>query len=192
NIDHEISDFLRDDYIAKHVDSDNPYELEQHFKSLTKELCDVCLPAFRNRCIKLICDDRLAWNSKYLDSLFRLFPQLFTAEPEIVHILELLSKSKSIDLLHSFPNWLKFTLESRDNKQLLQKKIPSLCETWYTTITSTTQKGKNNIIIFMYQQISAISFIFKKRHNIYKQLTKVIEKRIANISIQWLLQSTSL
>ncbi|CAG8804929.1 33156_t:CDS:2, partial [Gigaspora margarita] len=40
NINREISDFLRDDYISKHVISDNPYELKQHYKSLTKELCD--------------------------------------------------------------------------------------------------------------------------------------------------------
>ncbi|CAG8470531.1 17412_t:CDS:2, partial [Cetraspora pellucida] len=192
NVDPEIIDFLRDDYISKNVDSDNPCELEEHFKSLNKELCDVCSPAFRNKFIKLICDDRSKWNSKYLDSLYRLFPQLFITEPEILHILELFSKSKSIDLLQVFPKWLEFVLNSRDNKQLLPKNILPLCVTWYTTIISTTQKEKNNIIIFMYQQLSAISFVFKKRSDIYKQqLAKIIETRIANISTQCLLQSTS-
>ncbi|CAG8794085.1 33402_t:CDS:2, partial [Gigaspora margarita] len=39
NMDCEISNFLRDD-VSKCVDSDNPYDLDQHFKSFTKELCD--------------------------------------------------------------------------------------------------------------------------------------------------------
>ncbi|CAG8529977.1 19075_t:CDS:2, partial [Dentiscutata erythropus] len=190
NVDFEIGNFLRDDYISKHVDSDNPCELEEHFKSLTKELCDVCSPAFRNKFIKLICDDGSTWNSKYLDSLYRLFPQLFTEESEILNMLELLSKSKSIDLLQAFPKWLKFILISREN---LQRKISLLCVTWYKTITSTTQQGKNNIIIFMYEQLLAISFVFKKRSDIYKQqLAKIIEMRITNISNQWLLQSISI
>ncbi|CAG8772926.1 3359_t:CDS:2, partial [Dentiscutata erythropus] len=188
NIDREISDFMCDNYISKNVDFNNPYELEQNFKSFTKDLCDVCSQTFRT----LICNNELAWNPKYLDSLFRLFPQLFTAEPETLHILELLSKSKSIGLLQAFPKWLKFVLDSRDNKQLLHEKISPHYVTWYTTITSTTKRKNIHFIIFMYQQLSAISFIFKKRPKIYEQqLAKIIETRIANISSQWLLQSTS-
>ncbi|CAG8468055.1 14638_t:CDS:2 [Dentiscutata erythropus] len=40
SIDCEISDFMCDNYISKNVDFNNPYEFEQHFKSITKDLYD--------------------------------------------------------------------------------------------------------------------------------------------------------
>ncbi|CAG8450996.1 12083_t:CDS:2, partial [Cetraspora pellucida] len=188
NIDNDISGLLCD-LISKDIESDNPCELEQHFKSFSGDIRDGCLTAFRNRFTNIILNNDFTWNSACLNSFFMLFSQLFTTESEVVQVLELLSKSKNIDLLHKFPNWLKIAWESKDNKQL-HKKIPSICEVWYSNITSTSQKGQN-IVSLMYKQLSEISFIFKRRPDIYKQLIEIIEKRIANISIQLLLQSTS-
>ncbi|CAG8444408.1 26262_t:CDS:10 [Dentiscutata erythropus] len=196
NMDQEIREFLGEN-ISKNLNSNNPCMLEHHFKSLTEDLQVECVSAFRKDFKKFMYNIGSTWNAKDSESMFRLFSQLFTSEPDIVEILDLLSKSTNLYLLQSFPKWLKSVLELKDNIRLSNNNISSnnissICNTWYSSIIAAMiQEGQNNIVIAIYKQLSSLSFILEKRFDIYKRLLSIIEKRISNIPIDWFLRSTS-
>ncbi|KAF0511754.1 e3 ubiquitin-protein ligase [Gigaspora margarita] len=196
NMSQEIREILGD-AICKNLNSNNPCILEYYYKSLTEDLRVECASAFQKEFKKLMYNSGSTWNVKDSESMFQLFSQLFVSEPDIVEILDLLSKSTNLCLLQSFPKWLKSALELKDNIQLLNKNISSnsissICDRWYSSIIDAIiQEGQNNIIIVMYKQLSAISFILEKKFDLYKRLLGIIEKRISNIPIDWFLQSTS-
>ncbi|CAG8757666.1 931_t:CDS:1, partial [Dentiscutata heterogama] len=195
-MDKEIREFLGEN-ICKTLNSNNPCILEHHFESLNEDLQVECASAFRKEFKKFMYNSGSTWNVKDSESMFRLFSQLFISESDIVEILDLLSKSTNLYLLQSFPKWLKSTLELKDNIQLSNNNISStnissICDAWYSSIIAVTiQEGQNNIVIIIYKQLSALSFIFEKRFDIYKRLLSIIEKRISNIPIEWFLQSAS-
>ncbi|CAG8574000.1 16629_t:CDS:10, partial [Gigaspora margarita] len=196
NMSQEIREFLGDT-ICKNLNSNNPCILEYYYKSLTEDLRVECASAFQKEFKKFMYNSGSTWNVKDSESMFQLFSQLFVSEPDIVEILDLLSKSTNLCLLQSFPKWLKSSLELKDNIQLLNNNIlsnsiSSICDRWYSSIIDAIiQEGQNNIIIVMYKQLSAISFILEKKFDLYKRLLGIIEKRISNIPIDWFLQSTS-
>ncbi|KAF0511752.1 e3 ubiquitin-protein ligase [Gigaspora margarita] len=190
NMSQEIRKFLGDT-ICKNLNSNNPCILEYYYKSLTEDLRVECVSAFQKEFKKFMCNSESTWNVKDSESMFQLFSQLFVSEPDIVEILDLLSKSTNLCLLQLFPKWLKSALELKDNIQLLNNNISSICDAWYSSIITaiTQRKQTNNIAIIMYDQLSAISFIFEKRFDIYKRLLDTIEKSINDIPIDLLLQS---
>ncbi|CAG8655228.1 1091_t:CDS:2, partial [Acaulospora morrowiae] len=182
-----------DKFISQYIDSDDPRNLEQHFKSLSEDLRVECAPVFREQFSKLLSNNRISWKSEYSQPMFHLFSQLFTAESDIMQALVLLSKSRNFDLLLSFPKWSKFTLESRNVKADFKAKITALCEEWYSTIISavTNQKNTINPVIFFYQQLSAISFVLQRRTDIYKKLVDTVEQKVLNFPQEWLFKATS-
>ncbi|CAG8831077.1 16566_t:CDS:2, partial [Gigaspora margarita] len=192
NMDQDVRDFLSDT-ICKKLDFNNPCTLEYYFKSLTENLRVECVSAFQKEFKKFMYNDGSTWSAKDSESMFQLFFQLFTSELDILEILDLLSKSANLNLLQSFPKWLKSVLELKDNTQLFNINISSICDTWYSSIIpAIAQRGqKNNIVIIMYNQLSAISFIFEQRFDIYKRLLGIIKKSITDFPIDLLLQSTS-
>ncbi|CAG8768315.1 15192_t:CDS:2, partial [Acaulospora morrowiae] len=182
-----------DKFISQYIDSDDPRNLERHFKSLSEDLRVECAPVFCEQFSKLLSNNRISWKSEYLESMFHLFSQLFTAELDIMKVLVLLSKSRNVDLLLSFPKWSKFALESRNVKADFRTKISTLCEEWYSTIMSavTNQKNTANPVIFLYQQLSAISFVLQRRTDIYKKLVDTVEQKILNFPQEWSFKATS-
>ncbi|CAG8547768.1 12126_t:CDS:10 [Acaulospora morrowiae] len=180
-------------FVSQYIDSDDPRNLKQHFKFISEDLRVECAPVFRRHFSKFLSNNRISWKSEYSEPMFYLFAQLFTAETDIMQALVLLTKSRNVDLLLSFPKWLKLTLESKNVKIDFKAKIPALCEEWYSTIISavTNQKDIRNPVIFLYQQLSAISFVLQRRPDIYKKLVDTVEQKILNLPQEWLFKATS-
>ena len=188
--DGEISNYMCE-LIGQFIESDDPCQLEKHFQSLAEDLRVKYASAFRNKFSNFF--NISTWEPKYSESMFLLFSQLFTAESDIIRVLESLSKSTNTNFLQLFPKWASSAL-SEGNGPNLSRKIASLCEGWFSTIinAATTRKGRqDNLVITLYKQLSAISFVLQKRPDIHRKLTGLIEKYIVPLQSDLLLQSTS-
>ncbi|CAG8668949.1 16531_t:CDS:2, partial [Acaulospora morrowiae] len=191
-MDQRIKGYMRG-LIRQCIQFDDPQELEQHFRSISKDIHTEYASVFRDKFFELLSNNGSPWRTEYSEPMFQLFSQLFKEESGIIQVLELLSNSRNEGLLLSFPMWSRFALESRNNNTNFGTKISSLCVKWYTTVISvvTNQSNGENLVVLFYRQLSAISFVHKGGTDIYSNLLKIVEQKISNLPQDLLFLATS-
>ncbi|PKC60440.1 hypothetical protein RhiirA1_539838, partial [Rhizophagus irregularis] len=175
--------------------------LEYHFKRLPKDYRDRVSEVFRDQVIFLLESPNRKWTYENINAIRKLLHEnsLNWHRDEIIQTLELISQSRTLELLNIFPEILDDWFRS-DFSDTKEKKIPKICVIWFKNlllkldINASNKKLSNegNFIFSVFQQLELIHPLLGQRINIWRDLTAIAVDRVKNCSEDQIFAATKL
>ncbi|UZO04042.1 uncharacterized protein OCT59_024441 [Rhizophagus irregularis] len=165
---------------------DDAAALENHFKRLPRDYRQDVSEVFRSRTLFLLEVSNRDWTKENITAIKNLLHEdnLNWGREEVIRLLDLTSRSNTLELLNIFPeildNWFRNNFS--DTKE---NKIPTTCVAWFKNLlikldtgTSTKNRKENNIVFSVFLHLEHIYPLLGHRKNVWQSLTTSAIERV--------------
>ncbi|RIA86037.1 hypothetical protein C1645_741134 [Glomus cerebriforme] len=173
------------DRVQKNISDNDAHALETHFNRIPKNCQDDVSEIFRNHALCLLENPIRKWENRDVVAMQNLLQNdnLKWSNDDAILSLELISRSRSLELLSIFPELLD-NLFQNNFSDTKKKRIPNVCVNWFTLFLiklSTNEKNisnKSNFIFLIFQQLERMHPLLSRRKNIWQNLTTIAAEKV--------------